>query len=387
MVLRLEGGSIVINDMTIHEILKVPIGGLDLTNMETTEEGVELAAIWKKQYKKGSPRPTDVMNAILSSTDAGPLTFLTLLYVESTIWPNSENGTNDPPLHKWNMNDLRERQQCAIKRGGFHRALLRGPGQTSNINNENTNLHPPSPKENKEDEEEIKKRYIMELNEKFALLMRAKVNAQTLIENAKERFPLDTIFERYEDELAIFFNETAFRGSDKNKPPTTLSRHKEAGSSKEGAHEANIDIVCTPTKLCFDNIDSLEALSPLSPYWYSQTTYDIIDAQIEERSGAKDPTNNDHTGEDHKTSEDEHPNSNASPTNLEIVAYDEPEEQVVPISQYGPDIPVPRFNLGISPLKPAVEKRPSKKGKEFLQNSTFSFVLGCFVLDDVALVF
>ncbi|KAI3772061.1 hypothetical protein L6452_03235 [Arctium lappa] len=397
MLLRLEGGSIVINEMTIHEILKVLIGGLDFTTMETTEEGTELAAIWKQQYKKESPRPTDVMNAIQSSTDAdiissinwsgyifecfkrskrmwrndmydsfyaGPLTFLTLLlYVESTIWTNSDNGTNDPPLHKWNLNELRKRQQCAIKGGGFHRALIRGPGQTSNINNENTNLDPPSPKENKEDEEEIKRGYIIELNEKFGLLMRSKVDAQTVIEKAKERFPLDTIFERYEDELAIFFNETAFRGSGKNKPLTTLSRLKEADNNKEGVHEDNTEIVCTPTKLSFDNIESLEALSPLSPYWYSQTTYDIIDAQIEERSGAKDPTNKDGTGEDHKTSEDQQPNSNASPTNLEIVAYNEPEEQAVPISQYGPDIPVPSFNLGISPLKPAVEKRPLKKGE------------------------
>ncbi|KAI3685498.1 hypothetical protein L6452_34746 [Arctium lappa] len=53
--LRLEGGSIVINEMTIHEVLKVPIGGLDLKTMDRTDEGVELAAIWKKQYKKESP--------------------------------------------------------------------------------------------------------------------------------------------------------------------------------------------------------------------------------------------------------------------------------------------------------------------------------------------
>ncbi|KAI3667744.1 hypothetical protein L6452_42813 [Arctium lappa] len=367
--------------------------------METTEEGVELAAIWKKQYKKRSPRPTDVMNAIQSSTDAGlmfKLNFL-VLFVNSMAECSRMGCCAVNFLHRINNIDIissinwsgyifeclkRSKRRwrndtydsfyagpltfltCAIKEGGFHRALLRGPGQTSNINNENTNLHPPSPNESKEDEEEIKKRYIMELNEKFALLMRTKIDAQTLIENAKERFPLDTIFERYEDELAIFFNETTFRGSDKNNPPTTLSKHKEAGSSKEGAHEANTDIICTPTKLCFDNIDSLEALSPLSPYWYSQTTYGIIDAQIEERSGAKDPTNNDHTGKDRKTSEDEQPNSNASPTNLEIVAYDEPGEQAVPISQYGPDIPVPSFNLGISPLKQAVEKRPSKKGKD-----------------------
>ncbi|KAI3681351.1 hypothetical protein L6452_36143 [Arctium lappa] len=263
---------------------------IDLTSMETTDEGTELATIWKHQYKKESPRPNDVMKAIQSMSDAEKLiSFLLsqLLYVESTIWANSENQTNDPPLCKWTMDELRKRQQCAIKGGGFQRALIRGPGQTSNVDHENTNTDPHSPIDSEEDEDAIKKGYIMDLNEKFELLMHTKVDVQNVIVKAKERFPSDTIFERYEDKLAILFNENAFRGSGKTKQHTTLERCKEARSSKQVVHEDNTIILCTPTKLNFEYMESLDALSPLSPYWYSQTTYGIIDAQIEEKSAGR----------------------------------------------------------------------------------------------------
>ncbi|KAI3685497.1 hypothetical protein L6452_34745 [Arctium lappa] len=225
-------------------------------------------------------------NDTYDSFYAGPLTFLTLLYVESTIWNNEQLGTSEPPLHKWNMIELRNRQQSAIKGGGFQRAMIRGPVQPSNKNHENTT---PSPaKDNKEDEESVKKGYILELNEMFAILMRTKVDANTVIEKAKERFPSESIFERYEDELAILFNETGFRGSGKNKQPTTLvgcshSSKKNQQSDPDEKH----DVLCTPTKLNFDQMESLDALSPLSPYWYSQTTYGLIDAEIQEKAVGK----------------------------------------------------------------------------------------------------
>ncbi|KAI3734077.1 hypothetical protein L6452_13538 [Arctium lappa] len=59
-----------INENIVHEILKVPIGGIDLTTTDETDEGKELATIWKQQYQKGSPRPTDVMKKIQSSPDS-----------------------------------------------------------------------------------------------------------------------------------------------------------------------------------------------------------------------------------------------------------------------------------------------------------------------------
>ncbi|KAI3770412.1 hypothetical protein L6452_01544 [Arctium lappa] len=171
---------------------KVPIGGIDLTTTDETDEGKELATIWKQQYQKGSPRPTN------------------LLYAEATVWENDDINTNEAPLKKWSMESLRKRQTDAIKGGGFHVAILRVTGHTLEQNHVNTNKEAPSPTNDENSDIDEKKEFIIDLNEKFSILMRTKVDAQAVIMKAKQKFPLDSIFERYEDELAVLFNETAF---------------------------------------------------------------------------------------------------------------------------------------------------------------------------------
>jgi len=42
----------------------------------------------------------------------------------------------------------------------------------------------------------------------------------------------------------------------------------------------------TPTKLNFDELESLDELISLSPIWYSQTTYEIIDELILQKTAA-----------------------------------------------------------------------------------------------------
>ncbi|KAI3728350.1 hypothetical protein L6452_16984 [Arctium lappa] len=277
-------------------------------------------------------------------------------------------GTSEALLQKWNMIEFRNRQQSAIKGGGFQRAMIRGPVQPSNKSHENTTPMPE--KDNKEDEESVKKGYIMELNEMFAILMRTKVDANTVIEKAKERFPSESIFERYEDELAILFNETGFRGSGKNKQPTTLvgCSHSSKKNQKSDPDEKH-DVLCTPTKLNFDQMESLDALSPLSPYWYSQTTYGLIDAEIQEKSVGKVRTY------EHDVSTDQHPAEFAEPVTgddareLQMVVSNIHELEPMPISQYGPDIPIPSFNLGISHKTDVVEKNQTKKGKEVARDN------------------
>ncbi|KAI3706956.1 hypothetical protein L6452_25065 [Arctium lappa] len=255
------------------------------------------------------------------------------------------------------MIELRKRQQSAIKGGGFQRAMIRGPVQSSNMNHENTTPSPakdnkededavkqvrtldhenttPSPaKDNKEDEEAVKQGYILELNEMFGLLMRTKVDANTVIEKAKERFPSESIFERYEDELAIFFNETGFRGLGMNKQPTTLvgCSHSSKKNQQSDPVEKH-DVLCTPTKLNFDQMESLDALSPLSPYWYSQTTYGLIDAEIKEKSVGKVQTY------EHDGSTYQHPSEFADPVtdddarDLQMVVSNIHEVEPIPIS-------------------------------------------------------
>ncbi|KAI3757971.1 hypothetical protein L6452_05517 [Arctium lappa] len=347
MELRLNHGTIIINEETVHQILKVPIGGIDLATVEPDSQSEVLASTWKKQYAKEKMRPTDVMKRILESSDdgvefklnflalfvnsmaeccgmgcctlnflhrikntymiprvnwsryiseclkrsknrwrndtydnfyAGPLTFLMLLYVESTVCDIKDLPNGVPPLRRWTDG------VCIICDKG------------------NTLI-------------------MMELNDKFALLMHTKVDAKTLIERAKEIFPDETLFER------------------------------EDNPTKDGAQTPPVQEggrMCTPRRLNFNNVDSLEAQSPLSPYWYSQTTFGLIDVQIiEQSSGAQEKGGQ--------------PSDNVKEADFPIVSY--VEEDVEPITTIPgiPNIPVPSFNLGIS--QPVDSPNASAKGK------------------------
>ncbi|KAI3715484.1 hypothetical protein L6452_22468 [Arctium lappa] len=58
MEMTLNHGTIIINEETVHQILKVPIGGIDLATVEPDSQGDALATMWKKQYEKDKMRPT-----------------------------------------------------------------------------------------------------------------------------------------------------------------------------------------------------------------------------------------------------------------------------------------------------------------------------------------
>ncbi|KAI3734078.1 hypothetical protein L6452_13539 [Arctium lappa] len=231
------------------------------------------------------------------------------------------------------MESLRKRQTDAIKGGGFHVAILRVTGHTLEQNHVNTNKEAPSPTNDENSDIDEKKEFIIDLNEKFSLLMRTKVDAQAVIMKAKQKFPLDSIFERYEDELAVLFNETAFRGSEKCKEASTFARcNLSPTHTNQGPNDDNMQVLCTPTKLNFDNTESLDELAPLSPYWYSQTTYGLIDAQIEQKSGCKIPTDEAKGNATcNEPSCEVDPGSISAGTNLHIVPVTEADEQPVPI--------------------------------------------------------
>ncbi|KAI3685425.1 hypothetical protein L6452_34667 [Arctium lappa] len=71
MEMTLNHVTIIINEETVHQILKVPIGGIDLATVEPDSQGDALATTWKKQYGKEKMHPTDVMNRILESSVNG----------------------------------------------------------------------------------------------------------------------------------------------------------------------------------------------------------------------------------------------------------------------------------------------------------------------------
>ncbi|KAI3734938.1 hypothetical protein L6452_14420 [Arctium lappa] len=64
MEMRLKHNTITIIEETIHQILQVPIGGLDLGEIDPDSDSEALAATWRKQYRKDKMRPTDVMKKI-----------------------------------------------------------------------------------------------------------------------------------------------------------------------------------------------------------------------------------------------------------------------------------------------------------------------------------
>ncbi|KAI3719192.1 hypothetical protein L6452_20086 [Arctium lappa] len=146
-------------------------------------------------------------------------------------------------------------------------------------------------------------------------------------------FPSESIFERYEDELAILFNETGFRGSGKNKQPTTLvgCSHSSKKNQQSDPIEKH-DVLCTPTKLNFDQMESLDALSPLSPYWYSQTTYGLIDAEIQDKSVGKVQTYEHGGSTNQQPFEIADPVTNNDATDLQMVVSNIHEAEPILIS-------------------------------------------------------
>ncbi|KAI3685424.1 hypothetical protein L6452_34666 [Arctium lappa] len=196
---------------------------------------------------------------------------------------------------------------------------------------------------------------VMELNDKFALLMHTKVEVKTVIERAKDIFPYETLFDRYQDELATLFNEEGLRGSSEIKKTIVHTREECLGKTnqpKDGSQPPSVQEggrMCTPTKLNFDNANSLEEQSPLSPYWYSQTTFGLIDAQIMEQSGGS-------------KEEGGQPCNNVKEADFPIVPYVEEDVEPIRTIPVSPSIPVPSFNLGIS--QPCDSPNASGKGKE-----------------------
>lgn len=61
----------------------------------------------------------------LLSYYAGPLTYLTLLYVESTVCDQLEIETRKPPMEKWTLEQLRRRQDIELDNGGLGKVALR----------------------------------------------------------------------------------------------------------------------------------------------------------------------------------------------------------------------------------------------------------------------
>ncbi|KVH88426.1 Zinc finger, RING/FYVE/PHD-type, partial [Cynara cardunculus var. scolymus] len=194
MELKVVNGGIPITTESIHKLLGLQMGGLDILEMDEVDDSKNITATWRKQFEKKKMRPKDIMKLIQNSGDAGfifklnflvlfvnlmvecnrmgccnfgflsriesedvipeidwckyiyrkiktsksrwrrdstmcfyagPLTYLTLLYVDSTISTKVVVDHKGYAISVWNLDLLKKRQSTEIKDGGFGLLPLR----------------------------------------------------------------------------------------------------------------------------------------------------------------------------------------------------------------------------------------------------------------------
>ncbi|KVI05038.1 hypothetical protein Ccrd_016632 [Cynara cardunculus var. scolymus] len=251
MEIKVSHGAIKITTEAIHEILGVPIGGVDLKSIESATMEADITKRWRQQFDKVKVRPADIMkeierskvadfnfrinfitlfvntmadcnrmgccnlgflshihdDAILDKIDwckfifdcvktskvgwkrdsslsfyAGPLTFLTLLYVDATRCKKVNIVRERPAIKSWNMSLLRRREAAEIDEGGF------GLGG-----------------------------YILKLHEIITRWIAEKSIVEATLEEAMSKFPHDEKFIKYRDQLDNLFKG---RSDDKEENPT-----------------------------------------------------------------------------------------------------------------------------------------------------------------------
>lgn len=284
MEIRVSHGAIKITTEAIHEMLGVPIGGLDLQSIESATMEADITKRWRQQFDKVKVRPADIMKEIERSNDAdfnfrinfitlfvntmadcnrmgccnlgflsrihddailekidwckfifdcvktskvgwkrdsslsfyaGPLTFLTLLYVDATRCKKVNVIRERPAIKSWNMSLLRRREAAEIDEGGFGLGGLVGTFQDPRSSKfETTNvvgaegdetLMKKADEGSSQSQGSIREGYILKLQEKITWLIAEKSIVEAIIEEAMSKFPHDEKFIEYKDQLANLF--------------------------------------------------------------------------------------------------------------------------------------------------------------------------------------
>ncbi|KVH92035.1 Peptidase C48, SUMO/Sentrin/Ubl1 [Cynara cardunculus var. scolymus] len=81
MELKVVNGGIPITIESIHKLLGLRMGGVDILEMDEVEDSKNMTTTWRKQFDKKKMRPKDIMKIMQSSRDAGfnfKLNFLVL---------------------------------------------------------------------------------------------------------------------------------------------------------------------------------------------------------------------------------------------------------------------------------------------------------------------
>ncbi|KAI3701858.1 hypothetical protein L6452_27269 [Arctium lappa] len=93
MHLKVHTGVIPIIVDSVHQILGLPTGGIDLANEESLDADDNLDLFWRRQFIKGRPTPQDIINEI-RRTKEGDIKFMMnfLVLVVNTLGECSRTG-------------------------------------------------------------------------------------------------------------------------------------------------------------------------------------------------------------------------------------------------------------------------------------------------------
>ncbi|KAJ9565459.1 hypothetical protein OSB04_001425 [Centaurea solstitialis] len=271
MSLDMINSSIQITTQSIHDLMGLRLGGLDLEDPNDEDGDESIVDEWKSQFDKPKIRPTDVMKLILETDDAsfrfkmnflvlfvnlmaectpsgicnvnfiskikneemipridwckfiynkikqskqrwkgenrycfyaGPLTYITLLYVEATMSPRVVIPQKKHAITSWNIGLLRKREATEIAAGGFGMLPVKPEYTESNLKEGKRSADAPKSPLNEPGE----KVYITVVEKNIKLILMAKDEAEKTIDEALNKFPRDPNLLKYKHQLKSMFN-------------------------------------------------------------------------------------------------------------------------------------------------------------------------------------
>ncbi|KAJ9545058.1 hypothetical protein OSB04_024765 [Centaurea solstitialis] len=400
MVIKMEEENIPITVQSIHKILGLPTGGLDLASVDPTRISDELSASWKSQSTKYRMRPTDVMKIIHSSEDAGttfklnflvimvnslaecspvgccnvnflsrihgvdmipkidwrkyvydcierskenwkwdsdlsfytgPLTYLALLYVDSTSCHTPRVPYQNPPLRTWSLKLLRCRQQIELDAGGFGIVRLRGKGTYASTSKQCGGSSVPDEARDSSYIPPVKEAWLGMLDTKIAELESLRIDTYSKLGKAMEIFPGETCFKQIEEKL------------DHSNTPSTPKVSND----------------------CMALVET-DVVSPLSQFWGSPTLHAVVDKYSNQKIVHDEQLDRVTTKETRLNKTDVESSSfgkgkcttgditGDNKTMREVLVVREKDSTCATRTVTGDELDVPKFDLGISPSQKRV---------------------------------
>ncbi|KAJ9537760.1 hypothetical protein OSB04_030493 [Centaurea solstitialis] len=245
---------------------------------------------------------------------AGPLTYITLLYVESTISPTVEVQQKKHAISAWNIGLLRKRQTIEIAEGGFGLLPIRHGCISSTVKQEHTAPNTPTtpPKE------PGRKEYIQHVDQNMKLLVKAKYFVEKSLQAAFSKYPEDPMFLRFLKQYETVFNINRHEGG--------TSKHHD--QPQDGASASRANVIEHPMHEV-DELPMYRHPSTLTPLYYSPEFIEEIEKSTKkliQTSKAKKKL---------ELTEATLPTVNASTSTANTTNDDD----------------IPKFDLGISPVK------------------------------------